>query len=167
MAEETTGAKSTGRPLGATGDAVRKNIRRIRDDKGISAPELSEGLKRLGRPIPPLGISRIENGQRRVDVDDLMAISIVLGVSPTTLLMTPTLDSDGVDIQSKDDLVSITGWHKPLSPRPTWLWIGGEEPLVAGTEYTFYLHAWPRWWREERLSLIKFPGEDGHTDGDD
>ena len=151
--------------LGASGEAVRLNIRRLRDAQGVSGAQLSAAMKRLGRPIPLVGIQRIESGERRVDVDDLMAFAVALNVSPATLLMHPTLDDEGADIQTADDLVPITGWHKPIPARPVWDWIGAEKPLIHGTDFSFYSLAWPRWVQELRLSVIKFPGEDGYTDG--
>jgi hypothetical protein len=48
--------------------------------------ELSERLSAAGRPIPVLGLRRIERGERRVDVDDLVALAVVFGVSPERLL---------------------------------------------------------------------------------
>lgn len=131
MAGEKSDAKSTGRPLDATGEAVRRNIRRIRDERGISAPELSQRLDLLGRPIPPLGISRIENGQRRVDVDDLVAIAVALRVSPPTLLM-PARKSDGSVVEARD-LVPIAGWQKPITASLVWDWLSGDRPLIGTT----------------------------------
>jgi transcriptional regulator with XRE-family HTH domain len=119
--ENTPKAKSTGRPLGATGEAVRKNIRRIRDDKGISAPELSSRLKALDRPIPPLGINRIEGGDRRVDVDDLMAFAAALEVSPITLLMPLVVQAN--------DRVPITGFGDELFADAVWNWLTADGPL--------------------------------------
>lgn len=146
MADDKSESKSTGRPLGPTGEAVRKNIRRIRDDCGMSGPELSDGLKRLGRPIPPLGISRIENGQRRVDVDDLAAIAVTLGVSPSALLM-PARTEDGAEVQASD-LVEITGWSKPITARVVWEWLEAAAPLIQGTLTSFVERTWPVWERE-------------------
>lgn len=140
--------KSGGRPVGATGSAVRKNIRRIRDAKGVSANELSEALRRLNRPIPPLGISRIENGQRRVDVDDLVAIASALGVSPATLLMPATNDDDS-EVREGDN-VALSAWNKPIGAVWTWEWLTAAHPLVSGTRMTsFVQHAWPAWERDQ------------------
>lgn len=152
MADE----KSTGRPLDATGTTVRKNIRWIRDERGISASDLSDQLKILGRPIPPLGISRIENGQRRVDVDDLVAIAIALRVSPATLLM-PLRKDDGSKVDL-DDVVPVAGWHQPISARPVWEWLTGEEPLFHGSDLErmqFGEHAWPLWKYREEAELYE------------
>jgi transcriptional regulator with XRE-family HTH domain len=136
--------KSAGRPLDATGTTVRKNIRRIRDELGISGPELSEQLRTLNRPIPPLGISRIENGQRRVDVDDLVAIAVALGVSPVTLLM-PRIEAVG-----PSDEVTVTGADDSLRAQDVWEWLAANYPLTNKTisfpeMYEFRKMSWPRW----------------------
>ena len=144
--------KTAGRPLGATGTTVRKNIRRIRNDLSVSLPELSSRLKRFDRPIPPLGISRIESGQRRVDVDDLMAFAAALGVSPATLLM-PAVKDDDSDVEV-DDLVSITGWQKPITAGVVWGWITAGSPPVHGTLPSFAQHAWPVWIRKSFEAVI-------------
>jgi transcriptional regulator with XRE-family HTH domain len=48
--------------------------------------ELSRQLADMGRKTPPVGLGRIESGERRLDVDVLIALAVALGVSPTTLL---------------------------------------------------------------------------------
>lgn len=74
---------------GATGLTVRENVRRLREDRDMSWAQMSRFLERAGRPIAPLGLRRIEDGSRRVDVDDLMAIAVVLDVTPNDLLLPP------------------------------------------------------------------------------
>jgi hypothetical protein len=89
MADATPDAKSGGRsavPLGATGEAVRENIRRLRAAQGFSTRQLELRLAMLGRPIPSSGITRLELGQRRVDVDDLVALATAFNVTPGQLL---------------------------------------------------------------------------------
>ena len=73
-------------PLGPIGENVRTNIQRIRTRRKITYKELSDMLAAVGRPIPTLGLSRLENGERRVDVDDLVALSKVFGTSPAILM---------------------------------------------------------------------------------
>ena len=68
--------------LGPTGETVRENVARYRKTAGLSFAELSRNLEAVGRPLAPLGLRRIEAGERRVDVDDLMALAVVLGVHP-------------------------------------------------------------------------------------
>jgi transcriptional regulator with XRE-family HTH domain len=76
-------------PLGPTGERLRTNIQRIRTDKRISYRVLADRLEEIGRPIPTLGLSRLENGDRRVDADDLMALALALEVAPNELLLAP------------------------------------------------------------------------------
>jgi len=84
--------------FGPTGITVTHRVAQLRGD--MSYAELSRRLEKLGRPIPPLGLRRIEGGARRVDVDDLMALAAALGVSPVTLLMP--------DAANRDDMVEAT-----------------------------------------------------------
>jgi transcriptional regulator with XRE-family HTH domain len=164
-------AKSTGRPLGATGETVRKNIRDIRDRKGISAPELSSRLKELDRAIPPLGIHRIESGDRRVDADDLMAFAVALGVSPITLLMP--------EASSEESPVTITGEELELHAGRVWTWLTAFDTLpqtptqvkLMGVFFRsmFGAYAWPAWIQAEdaRTSRAKIDRMLGHADEDD
>nr|WP_162951357.1 helix-turn-helix transcriptional regulator [Mycobacterium paragordonae] len=131
-------SKSAGRPLGATGDTVRRNIRDIRDRKGISGPELSSRLDNLHRPIPPLGIHRIESGQRRVDVDDLVAIALALDVSPVSLLMPHAVEAT--------ERVRITGIKNALEAEQVWEWLTANLSLRGRDEFMQFLNeAWPAW----------------------
>lgn len=132
--------------LGDTGKTVAKNIRRIRKAKGLQYTQLAEQLRILGREVPTWGLRKIESGGRRVDADDLAAIAVALGVSPTTLLM-PAWNDDGSEGQASD-LVSITGWHKPITAGVVWDWLSGSRPLVHGTLTSFAAHAWPGWIRQ-------------------
>ncbi len=142
-------------PLGPTGEAVRANVEAQRKRENLGYAEMSRRLEQLGRPIPDLGLRRIESGDRRVDVDDLMALAAVLNVSPASLLMPE------VATVSKDDLVPITAWRKPISAQHVWRWLTAVTSLVRGMEGTFVDHALPSWERERRLS------EMGITHGDD
>jgi transcriptional regulator with XRE-family HTH domain len=53
----------------------------------MSYAELSRLTGQAGRPIATLGLARLEQGSRRIDVDDLFAIATALAVSPLSLLM--------------------------------------------------------------------------------
>jgi hypothetical protein len=78
------------KPLGAAGDNVRWNVLRLRTERRLSTPRLSAALKELDRPIAATGITKIEKGDRRVDVDDLVALAAALSVTPVQLLEPPT-----------------------------------------------------------------------------
>lgn len=65
---------------GPAGQNVATAVRKQREHLGMSLQELSEALGELGRPILPSGLSKIEAGTRRVDADDLVALSQALGL---------------------------------------------------------------------------------------
>ncbi|MEU0098283.1 helix-turn-helix transcriptional regulator [Streptomyces sp. NPDC006267] len=75
--------------VGSVGDQVRVNLLRLRTVRRLSTTKLSAALRQAGRPIPPTGITRIEKGERRVDVDDLLALAQALEVPYGQLIEPP------------------------------------------------------------------------------
>lgn len=76
-------------PLGTAGNNVRRNVRRLREERRWSYREVEERLSRAGRAIPVLALSAIDSGERPVDVDDLVALAAVFDLSPQQLLEPP------------------------------------------------------------------------------
>lgn len=73
--------------LDATGKTVAYNIRLFRKRGGMTLDELSARASEAGRPMSKTTLSQIETENRRVDVDDLMALACALGVNPNALLL--------------------------------------------------------------------------------
>ena len=69
--------------LGETGTLVRENIRALRLERELTQSQLAEIAE-----LPTQSITEIENGARRVNVDDLVAICRALKVRPSRLLGT-------------------------------------------------------------------------------
>ncbi|MGW6144432.1 helix-turn-helix domain-containing protein [Streptomyces sp. NPDC055140] len=76
-------------PLGPAGRNVRLNVRRLREELRYSYAELSERLARQGRHIHTVELGRLEAGERRVDVDDLLALAAVFGMEVGQLIEPP------------------------------------------------------------------------------
>ena len=72
---------------GPTSEQVSRNVRALRERQGLTLQELAERLAQIGWPILASGLSKIEQGDRRVDADDLMALAVALNASPLTLLL--------------------------------------------------------------------------------
>lgn len=119
-----------GKQLGPTARRVAANIRRIRRAhwQDITTAELSRRLSELGQPISDTGITKTEAGTRRVDVDDLMAISLALAVTPNKLLL-PPVDYIGSPAIHRATPAATKGTAEEL-----WLWAQGERPLTILTE---------------------------------
>ena len=73
--------------LGPTGEHVAQTVGKFREARNLGYAALSRRLAALGRKIPPLALRRIEAGERRVDVDDLVALAVALDVTPLALLL--------------------------------------------------------------------------------
>lgn len=160
--------------LGPTGQTVADNVQRLRTRLNLTYAELSRRLETAGRPIPVLGLGRIEKGERRVDADDLMALAVALEVSPLTLLMTDT-DSD-------DKPVHATGFDAPITAGQVWNWLRADRPATTRTgleglrqPVDFILNAAPSWSHRSVIKALADAGEflNSHTqqeampDGDD
>lgn len=66
------------------GSALADRVRTTREARGMSYTDLSRAISY--RDINPVGIRRIENHERRVDIDDAFALAQALGVSIVELL---------------------------------------------------------------------------------
>ena len=115
-------------PLGPVGRYVIKNLTELRQARKLSYRELSDRLRELGRPIPTLGLSRIERGDRRVDADDLVALAIALGVNPTALLLPR-------DTGLRDG-IKLTDGAPDEAANDAWAWADGAWPLPVGGPFT-------------------------------
>lgn len=109
--------------LGASGKVVAANVKRLRNNREYKW--LSQQLQALGRDITPLAIRRIEESDRRVDVDDLIALAVALEVSPATLL-TPHTGSD------PEERVELNGVEMPVAY--LWGWLRGDNELPRPDE---------------------------------
>lgn len=118
--------------LGAIGKNMATNLRRLRGE--MTYAELSRRLEALDRPIPPLGLRRMEAGERRADVDDLMALALVLGVSPLALLLPCGEQDEGAEVGN------MSFRHDEL-----WQWAMGDRPLGGVDRRRFRADSLPSW----------------------
>jgi transcriptional regulator with XRE-family HTH domain len=112
-------------PKGPTSERVAHNVRQLRSELGLSLEGLSRRLGELGRPIRDTGLSKLEAGERRVDVDDLMALAMALEVTPNRLLL---------DSEADDEPIALTETYQ-TNRRQAWAWSCGE--WADGTSWPF------------------------------
>ena len=120
--------------IDVTGKETARNIERLRTQLGISQRQLAVRLTELGRPVPGTALSKIERGERRVDVDDLVAIAIALGVSPSTLLLPNVADDTEAKVTGAGTVTAKAAWDwadgiSPLLPHPMTPTPGAKEGL--------------------------------------
>lgn len=98
--------------VGPTGLRVGRRLNELRRARGSTLGELEARLTELGRPILLSALSKIEKGQRRVDVDDLVALARALDVSPNSLLLpSATAPTAEVELTSSTTVDSATAWQ--------------------------------------------------------
>jgi hypothetical protein len=112
---------------GPIGVAVAQNVETLRELRNLSYAKLSRLLTGLGRPIAPLGLTRIRDLQRRVDVDDLVALALALDVSPVTLLLP---DAAAVGTSGS---APVTEGGDDYPRQQIWSWLIAEAPIDVPT----------------------------------
>ncbi len=139
---DTVGIMTTGRiELGPSGRTVATNVKRLREARGLTLRALSAALKDQGRPLSADALNKIENGAsdepraiRRVDVDDLVALAVALGVSPVTLLL-PADARGETEVTGAGSVSSHAAWMWAWCSDPLTLPEGEEEANRATTEF--------------------------------
>ncbi|WP_062984610.1 helix-turn-helix domain-containing protein [Nocardia anaemiae] len=106
--------------LGRTGETLKANVKRIRKQQGLTLQDISNRLERTDRPMSYNTVSEVELGARRVDADDLVALALVLNVTPNALLLPPIEDSTRM-VQ-----ITCAGWQTAAN---VWEWARGEKAL--------------------------------------
>ncbi|MCX4093604.1 DEAD/DEAH box helicase family protein [Nocardia sp. alder85J] len=155
-------AKQVG-ALGPTGTRVAERLRELRAERGLTLQALATRLAELGRPVDMSALAKVEKGQRRIDVDDLIALALALDASPNWLLLPRSLP--------RDTLVALTPayqtdgsevWSWAIRDRPAELGTMGQDLDVVersdsgGSNFEFLRHDWPDLYAEaihaERLA---------------
>lgn len=81
--------RQRGNPAGNTNAHVAANLRSARQAIGMDLRTFAEQVRAAGRAMSPSALSKIENGDRRVDVDDLTVLAYILQTTPAALLTPP------------------------------------------------------------------------------
>lgn len=75
-------------------DVISANVRSLRARRGWNQTDLARALTEAGWPMPTiLPVSRIEQGTRRISVDELVALGTVFEVEPWSLTEPPKCDA--------------------------------------------------------------------------
>jgi transcriptional regulator with XRE-family HTH domain len=78
-------------------------LRETRIARGVSQADLARRMSEQGRPLNKAAVLRIENGERRISLDEALALAAILSAAPAHLLSPPgdevvwLTDKQGVD----------------------------------------------------------------------
>jgi transcriptional regulator with XRE-family HTH domain len=74
-------------------ELVGENVRRARVSASLSSHELAHRVTGVGLPLTESALLRLENGEDRLGVDELIALGLALGMPPAMLLSPLNLGS--------------------------------------------------------------------------
>lgn len=120
MVENETAAKPATRranELGPIGAYVAANLKSLRLSLPLTTEQLAERMASLGRPMHANAITKMEKQQRRVDVDDLVALAIALETRPDALLLPRTIVGE-VQLAEPLSVSAIDAWQWANGNRP-------------------------------------------------
>ncbi|MFF7158134.1 helix-turn-helix domain-containing protein [Streptomyces sp. NPDC008139] len=134
---------------------MSENLKRLRKARGLTTTALAAALAddEIEHPIPASGITRIEKGDRRVDVDDLVALAVALNVSPLTLLLPDSIGEELVHLSRGYAVPARIAWSWAEGQRTALDWDGGEGTSFAGpgVDHAVAAEAYEREQRFDRL----------------
>ena len=133
--------------LGPTGEHVAQTVGKFREARNLGYAALSRRLAALGRKIPPLALRRIEAGERRVDVDDLVALAVALDVTPLALLLPAATDEEA----------RLVPAHDPMPWQHIWLWATGQQ-VASGDPVMFMRDCNPLQWAHATATTLSGSG---------
>ncbi|MFE0844904.1 helix-turn-helix domain-containing protein [Streptomyces rochei] len=131
--------------LGPSGGRVAENIKQQREALPLTTEQLAERVTAFGRPMRANTITKIEKKQRRVDVDDLVALALALRTSVNALLL-PTHGDGTASVELAEEVA--------VSAADAWQWADGDKPhdKAERDEYgdllLYRLRSRPEWERD-------------------
>ncbi len=99
------------------GEVFAEELYAHRSRRGWTQQELADRMADLGEPINRSGIARLENGERKVSLDEAVAFAIALGVPPYALVVPRQVDRE-VRVTSKWAMAgpSMLAWWRGVQP---------------------------------------------------
>ena len=104
----------------------RGRVKEARKARGWTQRDLAAALEKVDVKIDASNITRLESGSRTVTLDEVIAIAVVLGVSPLHLIV--PLDDNGAQLTP-----ALT-----VTTQEARAWLRGQTPLKESDERWFY-----------------------------
>jgi transcriptional regulator with XRE-family HTH domain len=109
----------------AAGQVFAQRLKDVREwHTSLSQAGLSRRLERLGHAIGRERIAKLETGRARPTLDDVLAIAVVLNVSPLFLIVPPL----GTRLRIGKEAIDSKGARE---------WIRGKKPLPGQSDAAF------------------------------
>ena len=130
------------------GQAVRRpsevfaeQMRIQRSRRGWTQRQLAVRLRNLGLVVHQTKIGKWEAGERRITLDEALAICVALDVSPAHMIA-GSYSENGVG----EPRVALSEATAPASARELRMWLRGQQPLWGQDEKRYYTEVAPDEW---------------------
>ncbi len=122
---------------GPASSRVQNNLKELRKAAGLTLDQLADRMADVGRPVLPSGLSKIEQGDRRVDVDDLVALAVALGVNVNRLLLSDVAEDEALALTPEigHPAWAVWQWADGFYPLPTRPADDADDPYNTSAEY--------------------------------
>ncbi|WP_052107732.1 helix-turn-helix domain-containing protein [Clostridium novyi] len=90
---------------------IKDRIKQVREIKGLSTYKLSEIMTNNGFKISQSTISKIENGNKKIDITILQAIAKALDVTINDLMDFGELKKEVTSVEETEKLLNILGYE--------------------------------------------------------
>jgi transcriptional regulator with XRE-family HTH domain len=142
-------------------EVFAEQMRIQRERKGWTQKKLAARLGKLGFPVHQTTVGTWEAGERRLSVDEALAISVALDVSPTNMLAGSYLGL-GRDVPG----IALSVTTPPVSARAMRAWLRGQQPLWGQDEKRFHTEIAPDEWLAMQRAGVAELLRDVHELGD-
>jgi transcriptional regulator with XRE-family HTH domain len=123
-------------------DVFVEQMRIQRARKGWTQKQLAAGLAKLGFVVHQTTIGKWETGERRITLDEALAIAVALDVDPTHMVA-----GSYSDVPFARPSIALSAETPPLSARQMRMWVRGRQPVWGQDEKRYYTEVGPDEWR--------------------
>jgi transcriptional regulator with XRE-family HTH domain len=131
-------------------EVFAEQMRIQRDRRGWTQRQLADRLSKLGLAVHQTKIGKWESGERRITLDEALAISVALDVSPAHLIAGSYSDAG-----LREPSVALSAATAPVSARQMRMWVRGQQSLWGQDEKRYYTEVAPdEWLAMQRAGVI-------------
>jgi transcriptional regulator with XRE-family HTH domain len=128
-------------PARRPSEVFAEQMRIQRERKGWTQKQLAARLAKLGFLVHQTTIAKWEAGERRISLDEALAISVALDVGPAHMVAGSYL---GVTFGRPS--IALSAKTPPVSARQMRMWVRGQQALWGQDEKRYYTEVAPDEW---------------------
>jgi transcriptional regulator with XRE-family HTH domain len=114
-------------------EVFAEQMRIQRGRRGWTQRQLATRLAKLGLAVHQTKIGKWEAGERRITLDEALAISVALDVSPAHMIA-----GSYSEASLGEASVALSAATAPVSPRQMRMWVRGQQSLWGQDEKRYY-----------------------------